>query len=151
MSDAQKTAICSFLGITHMSCVVRKHFAYAKTKTLISFAVTAKLISIFVLATRIVQSLFYLNPKFQACSHILWLYSPVCVRPGRKPRRPVFSQRGSYCRQDLQRLLTVEIEQVQSPHHALGHIKQQQCKHFTKTVKIVQGAHSVNKKKKYTL
>ena len=41
-------------------------------------------------------SLYYLNPKFQASSHLLWLYSPVCVRPGRKPRRPVFSQRGSY-------------------------------------------------------
>ena len=24
----------------------------------------------------------------------MWLYSPVCVRPGRKPRRSVFSQRG---------------------------------------------------------
>ena len=46
--------------------------------------------------TRIVQSLFYLNPKFQASSHLLWLYSLVCVRPGRKPRRPVFSERGSY-------------------------------------------------------
>ena len=32
---------------------------------------------------------------FQASSYILWLYSPVCVRPGRKPRRPVFSERGS--------------------------------------------------------
>ena len=26
----------------------------------------------------------------------MWLYSPVCVGPGRKPRRPVFSKRGSY-------------------------------------------------------
>ena len=34
------------------------------------FAVIAKLISTFVFATRIVQSLFYLNPKFQASSHI---------------------------------------------------------------------------------
>ena len=33
---------------------------------LISFAVTAKLISAFVLATRIVLSLFFLNPKFPA-------------------------------------------------------------------------------------
>ena len=56
---------------------------------------TAKLISSFVFATRIVQSLYFLNPKFQASSHLLWLYSPVCVGPGRKPRRPVFSQRGS--------------------------------------------------------
>ena len=70
-------------------------FAYSKTKTQISFAVTAKLISAFVFATRIVQSLYYLNPKFQASRHILWLYSPVCVRPGRKPRRSLFSERGS--------------------------------------------------------
>ena len=71
-------------------------FAYAKTKALISFAVTAKLISAFVFAIRIVRSLNYLNPKFQASIHPLWLNSPFCVGPGRKPRRPVFSQRGSY-------------------------------------------------------
>ena len=59
--------------------------AYAKTKTQISFAVTAKLISAVVLATRIVQFLFYLNPKFQASSSFLCLYRPVCVGPGRKP------------------------------------------------------------------
>ena len=70
-------------------------FAYAKTKTQISFAVTAKLISAFVFATQIVQSLYFLNSKFQASSHLQWLYSPVYVGPGRKPRRPVFSQRGS--------------------------------------------------------
>ena len=33
--------------------------------------------------------------QFQASSHRLWLYSPVCVGPSRKPRRPVFSRRGS--------------------------------------------------------
>ena len=59
-------------------------------------SVTAKLISAFVFTTWIIQFLFYLNPKFQASSHLLWLYSPVCVGPGRKPRRPVFSQRGSF-------------------------------------------------------
>ena len=37
---------------------------------------------------------FYLNPKFQA-SNLLWLHSPVCVRPGLKPQRRVFSCRGS--------------------------------------------------------
>ena len=51
--------------------------AYAKTRTQISFAVTAKLISAFVFATRIVQSLYFLNSKFQASSHLLWLYSLV--------------------------------------------------------------------------
>ena len=45
----------------------------------ISCAVTAQLISAFVFAIRIVQSLYYLNPKFQASSHLLWLYSLVCV------------------------------------------------------------------------
>ena len=67
----------------------------AKLKAQISFAVTAKLISAFVFATRIVQFLVYLNPKFQASSSFLSLYRPVCVGPGRKPRRPVFSRRGS--------------------------------------------------------
>ena len=61
----------------------------------ISFAVTAKLISAFVFATRIAQSLYFLNPKFQASSHFLWLYSLVFVGPGQNPRKPVFSQRGS--------------------------------------------------------
>ena len=70
-------------------------FAYAKTKTQISFAVTAKLISTFVFATGIVQSLYFLNPNFQVSSHFLWLYSPVCVGPGPKPQRLVFSERGS--------------------------------------------------------
>ena len=59
-------------------------------------AVTAKLISAFVFATRIVQSLYFITAKFKASSHLLWLYSPVYVGPGRKPRRPVFSERGSY-------------------------------------------------------
>ena len=60
-------------------------FAYAKTKAQISFAVTAKLISAFVFATRVVQFLFYLNLKFQASSSFLCLYRSVCVRPVRKP------------------------------------------------------------------
>ena len=46
---------------------------------------TAKLISAFVFATWIVQSLYFLNPKFQASSHLEWLYSLVCVRPGQNP------------------------------------------------------------------
>ena len=65
-------------------CEKTVFFAYAKTKTQISFAVTTKLISAFVFATRIVQSLYFLNPKFQASSHLLSLYSLVCVGPGRK-------------------------------------------------------------------
>ena len=51
----------------------------------------AKLTSAFVFATWIVQPLYFLNPKFQAASHLLWLYSPVCVGPDRKPRRLICS------------------------------------------------------------
>ena len=50
-----------------------------------SFVVTAKLISAFVFATRIVQFLFYLNLKFQASSCFLCLYRPVCAGPVRRP------------------------------------------------------------------
>ena len=59
--------------------------AYAKTKMQISFAVTAKPISAFVFATRMLQALYFFNPNFQASIHLLWLHSPVYVRPGRKP------------------------------------------------------------------
>ena len=55
---------------------------------------TAKLISAFVFAKKIVQSLYFLSPKFQASSHLLYLYSLVCVGPRWKPRKSVFSQRG---------------------------------------------------------
>ena len=43
-----------------------------------------QLISAFVFTIRIVQFLYYLNPKFQPSSRLLWLYSPVCVGPGQK-------------------------------------------------------------------
>ena len=74
-----------------MSRDVRKQdFAYAKTKMQISFAVTAKLISAFVFATRIVQYLSFLNTKLQASSNFLRLCSLICVGPDLKLRRPVF-------------------------------------------------------------
>ena len=56
--------------------------ANAKTKPQIR---CAQVISAFVFATYIVQFLFFLDLKFQASSHLLWLYSPVCVVPGRVP------------------------------------------------------------------
>ena len=63
-----------------------------------------------VFATRIVQSLYFLNLKFQASSHLLWLYSPVCVGPGRKSRRPVFSERGSYNNREKNPALETKIK-----------------------------------------
>ena len=71
-------------------------FASVKTKVLISCAVTAQLISAFVFPTWIVQSLLFLNPKFQASSLYLRLYRPVYVRPGLKPRNPVSLHHSSY-------------------------------------------------------
>ena len=46
------------------------------------------------LCFRYTDSTNLLLPKstFQASSHLLWLNSLVCVGPGQKPRRPVFSQ-----------------------------------------------------------
>ena len=73
-------------AVKHLSRLVKKpQSAYAKTKTQISFAVTAKLISSFVFATQIVHFLFFLNPKFQASNLLLRLYSLICVGPVRKP------------------------------------------------------------------
>ena len=42
----------------------------------------AQLIKVFIFAAQIVQYLYFLNPKFQASGHLLWLYSPVCVGHG---------------------------------------------------------------------
>ena len=39
----------------------------------------------FVFAALIVQFLYFLNPKFPVSSHLLCLYSPICVGPVRKP------------------------------------------------------------------
>ena len=50
-----------------------------------SFAVVAKLISVFVFATLIVQSLYFPNPKFQSFNHLLWLHRRICDGPDRKP------------------------------------------------------------------
>ena len=70
---------------------------YAKTKTQISFAVIVKLISAFVFATWIVQSLYFLNTKFQASSHLQWMHRLACVRPGSNSTSLVFSCCGSNC------------------------------------------------------
>ena len=54
-------------------------------KRQISFVVTVKLIGAFVFATRTVQCLCFLNPKYPASSHFLCLYCSACVEPVRKP------------------------------------------------------------------
>ena len=53
---------------------------------------SAMLISTFVFTTWTVWSLYFLNLKFQASSHLLWLYSRTCVQRGWKARRQAFSR-----------------------------------------------------------
>ena len=57
------------------------------------FSKTAKLISAFVFATRIVQFLFF--PNFKLLAIFCACKAQFVVRPSRKPQRPVFSRRGS--------------------------------------------------------
>ena len=67
-------ASCYCFGGSHqyLSLVMRKPpFCKCENKD------ADQLISAFVFAIRTVPSLFYLNPKFQASSYLLWLYSPV--------------------------------------------------------------------------
>ena len=71
-----------------MSSVIRLNllFAYAKTKAQISCAVTAQLISTLVFAVEIVQSLYFLNPKFQVSSHLQRPYSQFVSDLVRNPK-----------------------------------------------------------------
>ena len=76
----------NFSQLCHVSHGLGKPtICIGESKSQISFAVTGKLISTFVFATQIVQFLYFLNPKFPASNHLLSLYSPVCVGPGRNP------------------------------------------------------------------
>ena len=78
------------IGTSCFSCFVRKpFFCLGKYKG------AGQLLSNCVFATQIVLFLF-LNLKFPLSRHLLCLYSSVCVRPNRKPRRPVFSHRGLF-------------------------------------------------------
>ena len=72
--------IASVKPAVSMSHVVRKPtFCICETKAQIIFAVTVKLISAFVFATLIVCFIYFLNPKFPVTSHLLCLYSSVCL------------------------------------------------------------------------
>ena len=73
----------SFVTAIIVSYVMRKS-AFCICKSRDAGQVTVQLISAFVLATYIVQSLYFLKMKFQASSHLCRLYR-VCVGPGRKP------------------------------------------------------------------
>ena len=83
--------VLAFIDPRLLSHIMRNptFFANAKTKGQISCTVTVQLISAFVFSPKIhiVQSLYFLKPKFQASIHLLLLYSPVCVNPDQKESR----------------------------------------------------------------
>ena len=81
--------------------------AYAKTKPLISCALTAQLISAFVFTTKIVKSLYFLNLIFQGSSHILWRYSPLCVRAGL-----VGNPKDRFCRDSAHMIIIIGTDEV---------------------------------------
>ena len=84
MIGAFSEGLVCMINLFELPFLENQQSAYAKPKTQISFAVTAKLISVFVFATWIVQFLYFLNLKLSASSHLLCLYSRACVGPVRR-------------------------------------------------------------------
>ena len=91
ISKAPEATVERFCHSSFMRKKQQQIIAYVKTKAQISCAVNAQLISAFAFTTQIVQFLLYLYPKFQFSSSLLCLHRLVCVEPGRKPQRLVFS------------------------------------------------------------
>ena len=60
-------------------------FSISENKGADQLCRTGQLICTFVYAIKIVQSRYFLNPKFKTSIHILWPYISVCVEPGWKP------------------------------------------------------------------
>ena len=81
--------------LVNLNRVMRKH-DFCICENIGADQLHSYLISAFVFATKIVRLLYFQNPKLQASSDLLWLYSPVCVGPGQKLRRQVFSRYGSF-------------------------------------------------------
>ena len=87
----------STISLYYMSCVVRKPaFCICKNKDADQLRGNCEADQR--LCFRFTDSTIPLLPKskFQASSQLLCLYSPVCVGPGHKSRKLVFSRRGSY-------------------------------------------------------
>ena len=77
----QPGVLGGFLGV--LPCSPQNKLVNAKPED--QQSASAQLISVFVFATQIVGSQFFLDSIFQASSLLLWLYWPVCVGSGRKP------------------------------------------------------------------
>ena len=74
-AELDRLKVGAFSSSVYIKCEPHEKpvFTYVKTKAQISCTVTAQLISTFVFATYIVQAHCFLNLKFQAFSHLLWL------------------------------------------------------------------------------
>ena len=72
--------------VAHLSRIMRKTtFFMCENKGADQLGSNCKADHTFVFATHILQFLYFLNPKFPASSHLLCLYSSVCVEPVQKP------------------------------------------------------------------
>ena len=71
----------------YMSIVVRKQaFCMCKIKDPDQFCGSWQADQHLYFRSRILKSLYFLNPKFQASTSLLWLYSPVCVGHVKNPK-----------------------------------------------------------------
>ena len=107
-STAQETPMVHVLPLCYLSCVMKKPaFCICENKDADQLRGNREADQR--LCFRYTDSTIPLLSKSEISSldsYLQWLYSPVCVGPGRKPRRPVFSQRGSYeCMQVVDKAL----------------------------------------------
>ena len=114
-------------------------FCLCKNKDADQLCSTAQLISASDFPARIVQFLLYLYPKFQDSNFLLRLYRPVCVRPGRKHQRPVFSRRSSYVKSFL-KVMVLAIFERHAPKKP-----QKICMRFISFILQYEDAHTVFK------
>ena len=80
----------------------------------------------FLYIDKIVQFLYCLNPKFQASSHLLLLYNPVCVGPDRKTiKTGVLMTRLIWCEEALVISLVLLLSEARPKKTGLLHMRKQ--------------------------
>ena len=83
--DCLKIPLLQFEPCSEKTCFM--HICKNKGTDQLHSDSIAKQCLCFIYIYSVVQSLYFPNPKFKASGHLLWLYSSVYVRPGKKPRR----------------------------------------------------------------
>ena len=79
---------------------------------------------------RYMDSTIPLLAKSEISSLWLYMYSPVCVEPGQKPRRLVFSQRGSFLsfRAEKSEVLSDDLQSSEKKVDTAKHVYTTTCK-----------------------